>query len=1098
MAARQPSIEALLAQSGHRNEAVKRLSTDPAKHYMNAVKKVKLRSKTEPSQIFTDDITAETYGARLFGKLLTGLESHNLSTLHLALRHYEWLVPPRDASPDILAIFDQVSMAAPTVTHADLAKIFTMEESTVTSPLGIDGFHYFYIRELVFTGQELAGLINYMRASDDGFEECSEWNEMLQIYGTRGTNGFDTWTLRYVGTVEGPRRPIDRYNDDLEYQLVSILGEAYRAIESLHPHIMRDAKVYMLPDATLSPDSGAKAEDTERPLIELFHHPSLLNRQRGGHNSSYVPTQDEANLFMALKTDAWQTFKLGAQMTPDSMEDALVAHFEKVQEYANNYPAETGTAVHPYTDRVRQVAFEQARPSQYQGTTVLAFLGKDITITDFIKAQSFWDGGSQASVLTKGILQRTADSEMASHDRGYLRNIHNQLSLWCFADLWPWLWHKNQAQAMFFLCEYLNIIRPLVAVSYGRPVNSITRADFQHDNGVSKSGSSPFTEIIAQSSIQFYDHHEHGGHPREECAYINIPHHHPGRDKYGQQDVRLRRFFEMSMQETFVIVDLALKTLDKHSKDVTPPSRLDLCKEIMHERNSLRKDAAYKAFSDALADARVQCKLYFSSSVRSSTDDVRPVLDKDGRLTLLGLGRAEGQPSSDERFHQLDQLWEINMPDLHIHVAHSPENKDKWIGTFKDLQTGQFLYLAALAHCEPDEYFDHVFEKFAPEGSDKLWFKDQRARGQAVLNAGLWVARKLENDEELKPRLRVHFPSAYIPASEMQNSPIGIVQSNGIARVRWKKDRDTNITVRVISKIAIPKMPHETRVLHFTQDGLDIIDAFGNPFRAIGRNGQPISATIPRAQFGDKPDLLSLWRAVLKAENITIPEEDDDDESAALTFDWGPKGVPALTQKSKSMQPRQNRPVPDPADANYILYKFLDEPDFRNGGVFDPTDAADKIGSPEHVKRLVEFVKDQQWAGHPYRDWWLSNFDRDRPETAILAKNIPVLRNCTSDRRHFKSATRKTGDKPTRATSNLLVIGGPNSAFDDPFDAANGQSCSVKPRKKKKAEPQAEEDEGVESDDDDDDEDEEPRSGLGKGKLAATSKRRAAMGGSRQ
>ena len=518
-----------------------------------------------------------------------------------------------------------------------------------------------------------------MRSSDDGFEECGEWTRMLEIYGVRGPNGYDVWTLRYVGTVEGPRRPIDRFNDDLDGQLRNILGETYRAIETVHPHIMQDAKVYLLPDATQSPESGTKAEDTERLLIEFLHHPTLLNRQRDGFLSSYLPTQDETDEFMALGTDAWQTFKLGAQMTPDDMQDALITHFEEVQEYANNYPAETGTARHPFTDEVRQMTFEQARPSQFQGNTVLVFLGKDITYRDFTRAKPFWDGGSQAMAVIKGILQRTADSEAESHSRNYLRNIHDQLSLWCFADLWSWLRHKNVEQATFFLAQYMNIIRPLIAVSYSRPVNSITRANFMHNHGVSKSGMSPFTEVIAKPSIQFYHNADLSDQTREECAFINIPHIHPGHDKYGKQDVRLRRLLEITMQETFVIVDLALKALVKHAQDETPPSRLDLCNEILSERESLRQMAEHKKFSDSLVAARAQCKAYFSTSVRSSTDDVRPVLDTTGRLTLVELGRAEGLPRSTERTQQLDDLWELNKPDLHVHISNEPGNKEAWM-----------------------------------------------------------------------------------------------------------------------------------------------------------------------------------------------------------------------------------------------------------------------------------------------------------------------------------------------------------------------------------------------------------------------------------
>lgn len=431
MAGRRPSIDALLEQSDQRQKAVERLPTDPDKHYMNAVKKVKLRSKTTPSDMFTDDITAETYGARLFDKLLTGLESQNLSTLHLALRHYEWLVPNRDASPDILAVFDQISVAAPTVTNADLTRIIAMEESTITSPFGIEGHHYFYVRELVLSGSELKDLIGYMRTSDDGFEESSEWRDMLELYGPQGPNGFDTWTLRYVGTVEGPRRPIDRFIEDLELQQSNILGETYQAIETIHPHVMRDAKVYVLPKATQSPDNGMRAQDTERLLIEFFHHPSLLNRQRGGYHSSYLPTQDEVERFQALETDAWYVFETGAHEIPETMDNELSMHFEAIQDYANSFPAESGTAIHAFTDEVRKTALEEARPYQFHGTTILTFLGKDITYTDFKRAKSFWDGGSQAMAVTKGILQRTVDSEAESHNRSYLRDIRSRSSLWC-------------------------------------------------------------------------------------------------------------------------------------------------------------------------------------------------------------------------------------------------------------------------------------------------------------------------------------------------------------------------------------------------------------------------------------------------------------------------------------------------------------------------------------------------------------------------------------------------------------------------------------------------------------------------------------------
>lgn len=147
---------------------------------------------------------------------------------------------------------------------------------------------------------------------------------------------------------------------------------------------------------------------------------------------------------------------------------------------------------------------------------------------------------------------------------------------------------------MFFLTRYMNIVRPLLAVSYGQPVTSIAQAGFTHSSDASMSGMDPFIDNVAKPSIQFYHHAQLSDQPREECAFINIPHIDPGVDKYGTPGVRLRRLLEIAMQETFVLVDLTMKILVQHAQDETPLSRLDLCKEILSEHASLKHNAEYK------------------------------------------------------------------------------------------------------------------------------------------------------------------------------------------------------------------------------------------------------------------------------------------------------------------------------------------------------------------------------------------------------------------------------------------------------------------------------------------------------------------------
>lgn len=711
----------------------------------------------------------------------------------------------------------------------------------------------------------------------------------------------------------------------------------------------------------------------------------------------------------------------------------------------------------PYSDKHRERDYQQALPSRYRGTTVGVFLGRNVKFADFNNSKDFWNGDSPASKLTKSMLSHITNTEAESHNRDHVHEISERRSLWCFVDLWPWLWHKNQEQAATFLKDYLSITRPLIAVSYSRSVNSFTRADFLHSGGLDTSGASPLTEIVGQATIQYYNS---PGESRDDCAFINIPHIDPRRDVlYGKEDIRLRRFIKLSMQETFIYFDLALKALDKHAGGKI--SRLELYKETIKQREVLKTSKVHTQFLDGFENARTQCKQFFAELSRSSTDDVHLILDTAGRLKLVELGRAEGTPESNERTRQLERLWNLHIPDLHIHIEHSAAEKQRWFDSFLPLQSGQYLYLTALAESEPDSYIENLFQTFAPEGSDRDWMQDKDQRSQAAIRAGAWITRKMAQDGDEEKKSRVHYPMAYLPASQLQGSPIGIIQSSGIATIRWLKDEDTRVSIRISCRIALHESSNQTRVLYFTSDGLEILDTSGEALRLVDRLGQSVPATIPRIQFADKPDLIDLWHEVLQAEGIDVPVDADEP-----VIDWGQKGVPALTQKAQRIHPAQNRPVPDRGDANYILYKFLEEPDFRDGGAFQAAFAIDLPDSREHITRFVEFLQDPQWAGHPYRDWWLGNFDRAQPEMTILSKNIPLLRSCSRQVTKIYSATRKGKvQKKSNPKGRLVVdsvvlhIGPLGSAVEDPFDEGSGQSAVAKkraPAKKRGAEDAAE------------------------------------------
>jgi len=107
----------------------------------------------------------------------------------------------------------------------------------------------------------------------------------------------------------------------------------------------------------------------------------------------------------------------------------------------------------------------------------------------------------------------------------------------------------------------------------------------------------PFIPLVGKATIHYFA-------DDEDCAFINIPYIHSGRDKYGPQDIRLRRLLELTMHYTFLIAHVAMEVLQKYAENDDPPSRKDLCREILREAKDLRQQPQHKSFFDSLDEAR--------------------------------------------------------------------------------------------------------------------------------------------------------------------------------------------------------------------------------------------------------------------------------------------------------------------------------------------------------------------------------------------------------------------------------------------------------------------------------------------------------------
>lgn len=478
----------------------------------------------------------------------------------------------------------------------------------------------------------------------------------------------------------------------------------------------------------------------------------------------------------------------------------------------------------------------------------------------------------------------------------------------------------------------MSIARPIFAVTYSRSVNGMVRANFGH---AATALSTTFTTRVGDLSIQYYTKNDGTNHNLDDDAFINIPHIHPGRAKYGIEDIELKKVLDLTMQLTFLVGQITLETIDKFSIQQPVISRKQLCEKILSGFHTRMGTSNGQVWSKAFLDAKSALQKKWATKFnRKASEDAKPILTSIGLESISQLGKAKGLPNSSERKSQLESLWDQNIADLHLHIFHSPDlrQKQRWIKSFLSLQTGQLLFLKVIAGMDRDVYLNHLLARFRPEWlEDDSWFTNPGKDRQSLLASGLWVHQK-----EIGPKSKSiyrHFPDELISTESMQGRNVGVLPDGGRFTLRWSLPDGSSVPLKIASAVAIPEREQDIRAVSFTPFGLDIVDADGTPLRPKLRDGSEAKATILSTSFMSSKAgemLMKLWRDVLNHLNLAPDASEDEQDDAR---EWGEvKGVQRLSATAREEKPRQNRP-PRPLDANYLLDQFLNAR-FPNGGRF--------------------------------------------------------------------------------------------------------------------------------------------------------------------
>jgi len=164
-------------------------------------------------------------------------------------------------------------------------------------------------------------------------------------------------------------------------------------------------------------------------------------------------------------------------------------------------------------------------------------------------------------------------------------------------------------------------VQPLITISAGKFATSVVRSNFTH--GMEIAMSDRIVDIVGKPTIQYYTS---SAEDRDESAFINIPHIHPGRDGYSSDDDKLRRVYHLVWQLTFLYGHVAIQELEKWTEK-TPsfPTRLVICKQIVAQVGwGLEKTAAGRKWSSNFEAAMKDLNdSWFATLKKAITDRAR-------------------------------------------------------------------------------------------------------------------------------------------------------------------------------------------------------------------------------------------------------------------------------------------------------------------------------------------------------------------------------------------------------------------------------------------------------------------------------------------
>jgi hypothetical protein len=418
--------------------------------------------------------------ARLLKRQILANARHHLRdypvSQQVTAERFAPFLPHESDGPKKVALFHKWVTAPLLVTDGELQQILAYE-ATGQSALPVAPLtsrqSYCYFRSWPMEKWQLERIMQSIRADGYSFEAFSSWSFILHHVANSAIV-----TPRYVGSTsrQDPRKRAIHQG----YRGATSFVEKFEAkLVELFPTLSCKGVLHLIKHSALfyvNTRLAVQSDLYEGWMISFFHPASLLNRQRGGINPSFLPSHQDVCTFLKCRTTLLAKISTVQTCIQKELTKQVRSLFRPLESliYAITRGAKSRHYIDSYMDRIAK----QATPVQIGRHNMVVFCGLQTTKTSLDEEKGFFDGSTTSAHLSRTILEILATNE----DKNNKTNLEGLRSILSFNNVFHWIGDEIKQGDISSVCPSQNLLLLVKSDLFLEPVPSmaLARETFHH------------------------------------------------------------------------------------------------------------------------------------------------------------------------------------------------------------------------------------------------------------------------------------------------------------------------------------------------------------------------------------------------------------------------------------------------------------------------------------------------------------------------------------------------------------------------------------------------------------------------------------------